>query len=193
MIRALIFVVAGLAFFAQGAFAQTCSATLTWQPPTENTDGTPLTDLAGFRVYWGLAVDDLSNSVTLENASLTSYIVDDLGAAQWFFAVTAHKAQGLESMLSNLATKTTVGCIALADPRPPGAVTVQPDGPFTVYDFVPQTNRAVMLPVGTVPAGTICIATQAIVASGDLFFAVPRELVAWAGNVEPAVVYARCE
>ncbi len=29
------------------------TATLSWTPPTQNTDGSPLTDLAGYRVYWG--------------------------------------------------------------------------------------------------------------------------------------------
>jgi len=34
-------------------------ATLSWQAPTDNVDGTPLTDLAGFRVYYGNSVNDL--------------------------------------------------------------------------------------------------------------------------------------
>jgi hypothetical protein len=28
-------------------------ATLSWDPPTTNVDGTPLTDLAGYKVYYG--------------------------------------------------------------------------------------------------------------------------------------------
>jgi hypothetical protein len=43
-------------FHARGVEAQQqCGATaeLTWTQPMTNTNGTPLTDLAGFRVYWG--------------------------------------------------------------------------------------------------------------------------------------------
>ena len=31
----------------------TGSATLSWTPPTTNTDGSSLTNLAGYKVYWG--------------------------------------------------------------------------------------------------------------------------------------------
>jgi hypothetical protein len=82
------------------------TATLSWLPPTQNTDGTPLTDLIGYRVYWGTAPDDLSSSVTLSNPGLTTYVVESLTPATWYFRVTALTARGLESAFSNLASKT---------------------------------------------------------------------------------------
>jgi hypothetical protein len=81
------------------------SATLTWQPPTQNTDGSPLTNLAGYRVYWGLAAADLASSVTLNNAGLTSYVVQNLAPGMYFFAVSALNSLGVESELSNTASK----------------------------------------------------------------------------------------
>jgi hypothetical protein len=83
------------------------SATLTWTPPTENTDGSALTDLAGYTVYWGQASGDYSNSVTLANPGITSYVVDNLLAGTtYYFATTAYNSDGLESSFSNEASKT---------------------------------------------------------------------------------------
>ena len=54
------------------------SATLSWTPPTQNMDGTPLTNLAGYRVYWGTSLGDYPNSTTL---NLTSTGVPGEGPA----------------------------------------------------------------------------------------------------------------
>jgi hypothetical protein len=82
------------------------SATLTWSPPTQNTDGSPLTDLAGFVVYWGTASRNYSNSVTLPNPGLTSYMVENLApGATYYFATTSYNDDGLESGYSNEGSK----------------------------------------------------------------------------------------
>ncbi|HVZ33095.1 MAG TPA: putative Ig domain-containing protein, partial [Polyangiaceae bacterium] len=83
----------------------TGSATLSWMPPTQNTDGSSLTNLAGYRVYWGKTQGSLSNSVTLTNSGLTSYVVEGLTPATWYFATTAINAQGNESAYSNVVSK----------------------------------------------------------------------------------------
>ena len=50
------------------------SATLSWTPPTTNTDGSPLTNLAGYRVYWGPGAGNYTSSVTLNNpAAVASF------------------------------------------------------------------------------------------------------------------------
>ena len=53
------------------------SATLSWVPPTRNTDGSALTRLAGYRIYYG-ATPQLGHSVTIANAGLTRYVVSGL-------------------------------------------------------------------------------------------------------------------
>jgi hypothetical protein len=83
----------------------TGSAMLSWNPPTQNTDGSPLTNLAGYRVYWGTSQNNLSNSVTLSNPGLSSYVVDQLTPATWHFALTAVNSAGVESSYSNTASK----------------------------------------------------------------------------------------
>jgi hypothetical protein len=81
------------------------SATVTWQPPTENVDGTPLTDLAGYRVYWGTSAGSLGSSVTLNNAGLTSYVIPNLVPGTYYFAVSALNSSGVEGELSDPASR----------------------------------------------------------------------------------------
>jgi predicted small secreted protein len=78
----------------------TGSVSLVWLPPTENEDGTPLTDLAGYKLYWGTAEGDYPNSVTLPNG-VTRYVVEHLTPATWHFVMTARTSRGLESDYSN--------------------------------------------------------------------------------------------
>jgi len=77
------------------------SVTLQWQPPTENTDGTPLTDLAGYRIYYGVDPANLSNDVQLPNPGLTTYVVEQLTPNTWYFAMTSLNSQGQESAFSS--------------------------------------------------------------------------------------------
>jgi hypothetical protein len=84
----------------------TGSATLSWTPPTSNTDGSPLTNLAGYKIYWGTVQGTYPNSVTLNNPGLTSHVVDSLVPGTYFFVATALNATGTESSFSSPATKT---------------------------------------------------------------------------------------
>jgi hypothetical protein len=92
-------------FSVQVVATATGSALLTWNPPTQNTDGSPLTNLAGYRIYWGLNAGSYANSVTVNNPGLATYIVDQLTPAHWYFAVTALSATGAESPYSNVGSK----------------------------------------------------------------------------------------
>ena len=83
----------------------TGSAMLSWNPPTQNVDGSPLNDLAGYRVYWGTSQGNYSNSVTVNNPGLSSYVVDQLTPATWYFVLTAVNSAGNESAYSNVASK----------------------------------------------------------------------------------------
>jgi hypothetical protein len=84
----------------------TGSATLSWTPPTTNSDGSPLTNLAGYRVYWGPAAGTYPNSVSLTNPGLTSYVVSNLVPGTYFFVATAVNSAGAESVFSAPASKT---------------------------------------------------------------------------------------
>ncbi|HSC13563.1 MAG TPA: fibronectin type III domain-containing protein [Gammaproteobacteria bacterium] len=76
------------------------TTTLSWTPPTMNEDGTPL-KLTGYRIYWGLQADNLTESVTLNNPGLTRYVIEQLKPATWYFVATALSSDG-ESEPSNV-------------------------------------------------------------------------------------------
>lgn len=82
------------------------SVTLNWTAPTLNEDGTQLTDLAGYRIYWGTNPGSYPNSVTIDNESVTTYVVENLAPGTYEFVATAFNTSGVESTLSNSATAT---------------------------------------------------------------------------------------
>jgi hypothetical protein len=81
------------------------SATVNWTPPTENTDGSALTDLAGYRIAYGQSPGDLNQTVLVNNPGATSYTVSNLPIGRWYFAVYAVNARGMESDMSNVADR----------------------------------------------------------------------------------------
>jgi hypothetical protein len=78
--------------------------TLTWQAPRENTDGTPLTDLAAYRIYVGTVSRQYDQQVQLGNPTATSHFVE-LQRGEYFVAMTALDAEGNESAYSNEIVK----------------------------------------------------------------------------------------
>lgn len=80
-------------------------ATVSWTPPTENTDGSSLGNLAGYRIVYGRSADQLVESISVDNAGLSSYTVENLSTGTWYFGVVAVNAAGMESEVSSLATK----------------------------------------------------------------------------------------
>lgn len=82
------------------------AATLSWLPPTENTDGSALTNLAGYEVRYGRDRNNLSNSVRIDDPSVTVYVIENLTSGTWYFAVAAINSQGIASELSNIASTT---------------------------------------------------------------------------------------
>lgn len=82
------------------------SVTLSWTAPTENTDGSALTDLAGYRIYYGLAEGNYPNQVPIDNPGITTYVVENLSPDTYYFVTTALNSSGVESDYSNVAVKT---------------------------------------------------------------------------------------
>lgn len=84
----------------------TGSATLSWTPPTRNTDGSTLTNLAGYRILYGNSPSALTRTVQIANAGTSRYVVESLAAGTWYFSVRAYTSSGAESTASNAASKT---------------------------------------------------------------------------------------
>ena len=82
------------------ASSSNTSITFSWVPPTENNNGSPLTNLAGYKIHYGTASQDYSEVVALNNPSLNRYVLDSLPSGTWYFAITAYNSAGVESTLS---------------------------------------------------------------------------------------------
>lgn len=82
----------------------TDKATLGWNAPTTNVDGTTLTDLAGYKIYYGTSPGNYTEVVDVGNT--TTYVVNNLTPGTYYFVVTAYNIYGAESNNSNEASKT---------------------------------------------------------------------------------------
>jgi len=82
------------------------AATISWDPPIENADGSPLTNLAGYRIYYGRNPDNLARVVVLNNPGLIRHVIENLTPARWHFEMTSVNGDGIESRRSPTASKT---------------------------------------------------------------------------------------
>ena len=89
-----------------GTTTTTGTASVSWDAPTEDTNGQALTDLAGYTIYYGTSPSALTQSVIVNGASSTGYELTGLAAGTWYFAVTANAADGIESAMSNVSSDT---------------------------------------------------------------------------------------
>jgi hypothetical protein len=81
-------------------------ASLAWTPPTSNVDGSSLSDLSGYRIRYGTSASELTQIITINDASTTAYQIKGLAPATYFFAIQSFTAAGAESELSGIASKT---------------------------------------------------------------------------------------
>jgi hypothetical protein len=110
----LISVSDGVATDALTAFSisvtqySTGSVSLSWNPPTTNTNGTSLTDLAGYKIYYGTSSSSLNQSVQITNPGIASYVIANLSPATWYFSLVSYNSANIESPLSQIvSTKIT--------------------------------------------------------------------------------------
>ena len=66
------------------------SVTLSWLPPTENEDGSPLFDLSGYKVHYGSQSGLLPNIIDIPAPGLSAYFVDGLVPGTYYFKLTAY-------------------------------------------------------------------------------------------------------
>lgn len=137
-----------LLLFALGPmFAHAGSMTLDWTPPTQNTDGTALTNLASYQILFGTDPNALSKSATVK-AGVSSFTIDNLAAGKWYGVVIAVTSAGAESDSSNLASKAVTD--SAPDPTP--LVTA---GPFS-YEPTGTVAAPTMSAIGLIDAGLSC-------------------------------------
>ena len=86
------------------AAVTTRAMTLSWLPPTQNTDGTALTTLSGYRIMYGTAPGQYTTSIDVNTAGVTSFMVENLQPGKYFIVIAAKNAAGAQSAFSNEAT-----------------------------------------------------------------------------------------
>lgn len=88
---------------ATGGTGGGSSATLSWDAPTTNIDGSALTDLAGYKIYYGTSPGNYSSAVDVGNVN--TYTISGLSAGANYFAVSAYNTAGNESNKSDEVSK----------------------------------------------------------------------------------------
>ena len=86
--------------------ASSSNLTFGWQAPTENSNGTPITNLAGYKIHYGTASQQYTQVAEVSNPSLSRYVIDSLPSGTYYFAITAYNSQGIESALSGEVSTT---------------------------------------------------------------------------------------
>lgn len=82
------------------------SISLSWTAPTTNADGSPLSDLSGYRVYYGTASGFYTDSVTINNPGTLSTTISNLPADTYYVVVRAFNSMNTESQASVEVSKT---------------------------------------------------------------------------------------
>jgi hypothetical protein len=90
----------------KGAASATESIKLSWAAPTKNADGSPVTDLAGYHIYYGPSAGELTKKIDVAGAASTTYVVEGLTSGTYYFSLVAYNSAGLDSGRSNIADQT---------------------------------------------------------------------------------------
>jgi hypothetical protein len=82
------------------------SVSLAWTPPTQNDDGSTLTDLSGYKIHYGTESGNYSQTVDVENPGLSRFDLSSLPQGQIFIAMTSVNASGAQSAFSSEVSVT---------------------------------------------------------------------------------------
>jgi hypothetical protein len=146
------------------------SSTVSWVKPTQNSDNTALTNLAGFKVVFGTSASALSQSKSVSDPNATSTTISALGAGTWYFAVRAVNSNNVESANSTVVSKT----IASASAAKTVNITITGGTGSTlktvnamVFDVLHNSagDRVLGRQVGTIPVGKACDSTFKVYSS----------------------------
>ncbi|HEY0684289.1 MAG TPA: putative Ig domain-containing protein [Steroidobacter sp.] len=85
--------------------ASSDGAVLSWTAPTSNTDGSTLSNLAGYRIAYGTSASAMTSTIQVANPSVTNYTISNLAPGTYYFAVRAYTSNGTESAISNVYSK----------------------------------------------------------------------------------------
>jgi hypothetical protein len=184
-------------------FTLTCVAsdgqvTISWVPPTSNTDGSPLTDLAGFNVYRGTSATNLARVKSVGTA-VTSTIDSGLASGTYIYSATAVNAASLESAKGNTSSAVVVGssatqsaqAIVQTTPSPPTGIVTSA---ATAYEIRLSSGVLTATRIGVIPLGSPCQTDTRLVGTVVYNRVAPSavDLINWPNAIPPVDVFARC-
>jgi hypothetical protein len=167
---------------------------VSWVAPTTNTNGTPLINLAGFRIYYGTSSTSLTQSTTVNNVAARSATISPLVPGTWYFKVRAINTSQVESSDSNIAAKSVAGAtaartVSITITTPPATGMLKTNA-TAVYDVVRSGSSYVLgRTVGTIAIGRQCLASFTV---GNSYYKVSLRQVSLSGTSRSNVVVARC-
>ena len=86
--------------------ASSDSVTLSWSAPSENTNGSALTNLAGYEIYYGTDPSDLTQQISINTVGIMDYVVSNLSSGTWYFEVVAVNSAGEKSAPTSIVSTT---------------------------------------------------------------------------------------
>jgi len=193
LVKSLLIAMALAVLMPQSAEAG--DVTLKWTNATENTDGSLIaTDtsnpgaLATTTLYWGSCLADDNPAPPLLEMTVPTVVPGQAEEAtviittpgRWCFVGVHANYAGSVSDYSNPVFKDVYDI-----PQPPSNLVVTE---LMAYYVIQQVNKFILLPVGTVPAGTACDSTEYV----NGYYVVPTDQVIWSGTIRPFVVVAQC-
>lgn len=193
-LSAVGFALAMLALMCTSAHATDLTVKCT--APTTNTDGSTISPSAtiGFNVYGGMQGTTPLPLLTNPPLSTCQRTATNVNVGVVCYAVSA-----VETIngVSSESAQTTPICTTVAPPTPsaPGGATVTvsvPGAANTIYILEKASDSLVLVPAGTVPAGTVCDPSQTISRNGSTYTMVPHSSVSWSGTVTSLTAFAKC-
>jgi Tfp pilus assembly protein PilX len=82
------------------------TVTLSWTAPSENTNGTALTNLAGYQIYYGTSASALTQQISINTVGVMNYVVSNLSSGTWYFEIVAVNSAGEQSTPSSVVSTT---------------------------------------------------------------------------------------
>lgn len=187
---------------ATTTYTLTCTAgpgqaVVSWVAPTQNTDGSALTNLAGFKVYWANSSAGVpaATPVVLNSPTTLTYTVTGLTAGTWYFGAKAFNSANVDSDLSGIANKVVT--IPSANASTTVTITTKPNPPVvtvaqTAYDLRERWfNVSLGRPVGTIALGVPCD-ERVLSKKGEHYHAVPPEQVSLYANPRSERLVVSC-
>ena len=92
---------------AGGGIVQGAAIALSWTAPYEREDGTPISmsEIAGYRVYYGTEQGDYTEQVDVADSSTMEVTLNNLSTGTYYVVVTTYDMDGRESGYSEEVVK----------------------------------------------------------------------------------------